>query len=272
MSISQEIQRIKTNIANAYTQAKNKGATLPQSQNSANLASTIKSIPGGSGLEVKHGIVYTEVDEDGYVTKAKVVGLNTVPYASFYNNETDRYNKLKKVELSEEITTIKKYAFRECASLENINIPDNVTSVLGYAFQDCRGLKSIEFSNNIVTIGEYAFYNCIGLKDINIPDNVTTIETSTFSGCKSLTSINIPNSVTSIKNSAFTNCSGMAFYDFSSHTVIPTLSNKNAFAGIPSDCRIIVPDSLYEDWKVATNWSTYASYIIKKSDLEASQV
>ena len=269
MSISQEIQRIKTNIANAYTQAKNKGATLPESQNSANLASTIESI---SGLEVKHGIIATEVDEDGYVTKAKVVGLNTVPYASFYNNETDRYNKLKKVELSEEITTIKKYAFKECTSLENINIPDNVTSVLGYAFQDCRGLKSIELSNNIVTIGEYAFYNCIGLKDINIPDNVTTIETSTFSGCKSLTSINIPNSVTSIKNSAFTNCSRMAFYDFSSHTVIPTLSNTNAFAGIPSDCRIIVPDSLYEDWKVATNWSTYASYIIKKSDLEASQV
>ena len=258
MSISQEIQRIKTNIANAYTQAKNKGATLPESQNSANLASTIESI---SGLEVKHGIIATEVDEDGYVTKAKVVGLNTVPYASFYNNETDRYNKLKKVELSEEITTIKKYAFKECTSLENINIPDNVTSVLGYAFQDCRGLKSIELSNNIVTIGEYAFYNCIGLKDINIPDNVTTIETSTFSGCKSLTSINIPNSVTSIKNSAFTNCSRMAFYDFSSHTVIPTLSNTNAFAGIPSDCRIIVPDSLYEDWKVATNWSTYASYI-----------
>ena len=269
MSISQEIQRIKTNIANAYTQANAKGATLPESQNSANLASTIESI---SGLEVKHGIIATEVDEDGYVTKAKVVGLNTVPYASFYNNETDRYNKLKKVELSEEITTIKKYAFKECTSLENINIPDNVTSVLGYAFQDCRGLKSIELSNNIVTIGEYAFYNCFGLKDINIPDNVTTIETSTFSGCKSLTSINIPNSVTSIKNSAFTNCSGMAFYDFSSHTVIPTLSNTNAFAGIPSDCRIIVPDSLYEDWKVATNWSTYASYIIKKSDLEASQV
>jgi hypothetical protein len=51
MSISQEIQRIKTNIANAYTQANEKGATLPEVQNSANLASTIESISSGSQQE-----------------------------------------------------------------------------------------------------------------------------------------------------------------------------------------------------------------------------
>ena len=52
MSIASEIQRIKTNIANAYTQANAKGATLPQVQNSANLASTIQSISGGGGTPV----------------------------------------------------------------------------------------------------------------------------------------------------------------------------------------------------------------------------
>lgn len=53
MSISQEIQRINTNIANAYIQAGNKGATLPQSQNSANLASTIQSISTQPNLQSK---------------------------------------------------------------------------------------------------------------------------------------------------------------------------------------------------------------------------
>lgn len=53
MSISSEINRIKTNIADAYTQAGNKGATLPQNQNSANLASTIQSISTQPNLQSK---------------------------------------------------------------------------------------------------------------------------------------------------------------------------------------------------------------------------
>ena len=61
----------------------------------------------------------------------------------------------------------------------------------------------------------------------------------------------------------------MAFYDFSNHTVVPTLSNTNAFINIPSDCKIIVPDNLYDEWIAATNWSTYSSKIIKKSDWDA---
>lgn len=44
MSIASEITRINTNIANSYTAVDNKNGTLPQVQNSANLASAIDSI------------------------------------------------------------------------------------------------------------------------------------------------------------------------------------------------------------------------------------
>lgn len=47
MSIVSEIERIKTNIANAYTACEGKGATLPSILNSANLADCIASITGG---------------------------------------------------------------------------------------------------------------------------------------------------------------------------------------------------------------------------------
>ena len=49
MSIASEIQRIKDNIEDAYTECENKGATLPETENSANLADTIASIPSGGG-------------------------------------------------------------------------------------------------------------------------------------------------------------------------------------------------------------------------------
>lgn len=49
MSIASQIQRINNNIAAAYTVASGKGATMPATQNSANLADCIDSISGGGG-------------------------------------------------------------------------------------------------------------------------------------------------------------------------------------------------------------------------------
>ncbi len=49
MSIVSEIERIKTNISNAYEKANEKGAILPELQNSDNLSSTIDGIEQGIG-------------------------------------------------------------------------------------------------------------------------------------------------------------------------------------------------------------------------------
>lgn len=49
MSIASQITRINNNIASAYTACNTKGATMPATQNSANLANCISSISGGDG-------------------------------------------------------------------------------------------------------------------------------------------------------------------------------------------------------------------------------
>lgn len=49
MSIASEITRINNNISAAYTACNGKGATMPATQNSANLADCIDSISGGGG-------------------------------------------------------------------------------------------------------------------------------------------------------------------------------------------------------------------------------
>lgn len=53
MSIVSEIQRIKNNIAAAYSACESKGAELPQLQNSNNLATTIESISSGGSAPVE---------------------------------------------------------------------------------------------------------------------------------------------------------------------------------------------------------------------------
>lgn len=47
MSIETELNKLQTNLSNAYTSCNNKGATIPSSQNFDNLATTIDSIEGG---------------------------------------------------------------------------------------------------------------------------------------------------------------------------------------------------------------------------------
>lgn len=49
MTIATEIQRIKDNIANTYVALGEKGATIPEIQNSANLADTVATVTTGGG-------------------------------------------------------------------------------------------------------------------------------------------------------------------------------------------------------------------------------
>ena len=70
MSVQSEINRIKSNIEDAYDALASKGATMPQTQNSENLASTAQSI----NLESEHK----------YITKA-------LPASSWSKQSNDVY-------------------------------------------------------------------------------------------------------------------------------------------------------------------------------------
>lgn len=63
MTIASEITRIQTNIANAYTAASGKGATIPATENSDNLATCIASIPSGGGGSGKYQLLQRVKDD-----------------------------------------------------------------------------------------------------------------------------------------------------------------------------------------------------------------
>lgn len=126
----------------------------------------------------------------------------------------------------------------------------------------CNMLQDVSIGKNVTSISTYAFYRCYSLASIIIHDGIASIGNYSFSNCYSLASITIPTGVTSIGSYAFAYCFGMRYYDFSACTAIPALSNKNAFNNIPSDCQMLIPSALYNRWKTATNWATYASKMI----------
>ena len=194
-------------------------------------------------------------------------------------------NSVQKIEIGNGVTSIGDYAFRNCSSLSSITIPNSLTSIGGYAIHSCSSLSSITIPNGVINIGKYEFYGCSSLSSITIPNSLTSIENNgfrscsslssitipdsltsigayAFQTCRSLSSIMIPNGVTTIQGYAFSYCYGVAFYDFTACTAVPTLSSTNAFLTISADCQIRVPASLVDTWKAATNWLTYADHIV----------
>lgn len=212
------------------------------------------------------------------------------------NNVNKVYlNMLYKVEIGNNVTNIDNYAFAYCFALSIITIPNNITKICEGAFYYCYNLSNIIMpsklsslekatlsgcytisriilSHDITNLGNNAITNCYCLLRITLPSCITKVENYGLAGNYSLSSIVIPNKLSKINSMSFGSCYGVAYYDFSLFSTIPTLMSTTAFQNIASDCKIIVPDDLYDDWISASNWSTYASYIIKKSDWEASQV
>ena len=144
----------------------------------------------------------------------------------------------------------------------SFEIPEGTPRIGGSAFSRCTGLTSITIPNSVTSIGGSAFYLCTGLTSVTIPDSVTSIGYEAFSQCTGLTSAIIGNGVTSIDNYAFYGCTSLTEIDFSTHTTVPTLNSTTAFGDTSQNLVIKVPSVLLDEWKAATNWTTYADKIM----------
>ena len=166
-------------------------------------------------------------------------------------------------------TSIDNGLFYNCYSLTSVVIPNSVTRIGSTAFHNCYSLTNIVIPNAVKSMGYSAFYYCYSLTNVVIPNVVNGIDDYVFYNCYSLTNIVIPSSVKYINQYVFQYCYSIIKYDFSQHTSVPKLSNTNAFNGINKIAKIIVPDSLYDEWIATSNWSTYANYIYKASEVTA---
>ena len=117
-----------------------------------------------------------------------------------------------------------------------------------------------EVHSDTTVLGRGAFFYCTNLKKVDIP-RVTYITQNAFQACSSLETIDLP-SVTEIGSSSFTNCSKLTAVILRSNTVV-VLAFSNAFNSSPMslgtgsvDC-FYVPKNLVDEYKSATNWSSY---------------
>ena len=153
------------------------------------------------------------------------------------------------------------------SSITKIVLPDSCVSGT-LRFMNSAALRKVVLPKNYNGVMTSLFRYCSSLISFNFPEGITKIAASMFEGCWSLSYFKIPSTVTEIKESAFAGEECPRTYDFSELPVIPTLANTNAFNYMSATSKIIVPDALYDEWKAATNWSTYANYIYKASEVD----
>ena len=207
--------------------------------------------------------VITLTTDDTFGVKGNTNTTGILRYSSSNNMLNHTYAScIRKIELGDSVTRLTSYAFSCCYSLESVKLPDSLIEIGGYVFSNCYALKSINIPNSVTSIVNEAFSCCYSLESVKLPDSLTEIGSRAFSRCYSLESVNIPNSVTDIKTYAFEYCYRIIYYDFTNHTTVPTMPATTAFIYNPEDFEIRVPAALYDEWIVATNWTTYASNIV----------
>lgn len=186
--------------------------------------------------------------------------VSELPMNEFYG-----FKNLTSLKIGEGLTKIESECFRDVPLLETVELPESLTEIGDMTFYQ---LPSLPIFDDI-TYADSVLVKAADLtrETYNIKEGTKFIEHTAFASAE-MTHLFIPRSVIQINPYAFIACKYMQYYDFSSHDHIPRIYS-NSFDGIPKSCKIIVPDSLYDEWVMAKNWSSYADYVIKKTDYDS---
>ncbi|WP_295076919.1 leucine-rich repeat domain-containing protein [Ruminococcus sp.] len=130
---------------------------------------------------------------DYAIEKITVTGGGIIPDYAFSGMET-----IKEIDLSGSgVSSVGKYAFNGCTSLESISLPSSLETINDLAFSDCKALKELKLNDGLKSIVGAAFQNCTGITELTIPDSVTSMGEHMLKGCTALKELSLPYAATS---------------------------------------------------------------------------
>ena len=175
-----------------------------------------------------------------------------------------QFGSIENISIPKSVTSIANMTFRN-ANVKRICLPPNVADIGNESIQQTR-TQSIFLSKSLKQIPLNACQGNTMMRTIVINEGVSNIGMYGIGSNETLQKVVFPQSITSLDNYACYGLVNAVYLDFSKCTAIPTLAAANSIGNLHADTKIIVPDALYDQWIVATNWTTHKDRIVKDSE------
>ena len=226
---------------------------------------TANAAPTTPYMEATYVMAGSLREKAHYIKSAKLYN-----HQAIYANEFSMQGNLQNIDFSDasnNITVIESNAFN--GALMNGLVLPNTISVLGVACFSSAYITTLTVPPLVTVLSESAFsdiqpvYNSATGEELPIniilPQNLTEIGSACFQYAM-INQIIIPDTVTEIGDNAFYGC-----YQLASITCLaatPPALGTDAFSSDTAGFTIKVPDASVAAYKAATNWSSYADYIV----------
>ena len=131
----------------------------------------------------------------------------------------------------------------------------------GGIFAYCTALTSVS-APELQSLPTQMLYYCQALEEVVFP-KVSTVNSGVFNYCTNLTKIDLGGAITRLSSAFMASASKVTALILRGVTTVPTLGSTT-FSNTPvktGTCYVYVPKELEATFKVASNWSTYASQI-----------
>ena len=158
--------------------------------------------------------------------------------------------EITELNIPEDVTEIKPFAFRYFKRLKHLNIHDNISSIGDYAFQACSSLENIIIGDGVRKIGIRAFEAC-AMKELTIGKSLISISDYAFVWCEALETITISsynitmgsdpfqNTTPTRVNIKITNWGG-----FCSNTLYRIPGEKHVYIDDKEITELVIPDNV----------------------------
>lgn len=254
---------LKTITAGSMASLTMESLTLPESVESFSLQeSSIKTLIINCNLTFSS---YNLPNECEKIEKAESV----TAFDLYKNNAyTNNFTKLMAVPVSTGISyhpnteSFNEYCFVRLADhVENFFIPSVITSIPRYCFQGGTKVRTVSLPSSCTFLYSDCFFGCSNLEEVNA-EFIKTIDGRVFINCASMKTL-VLKDIEKINGYEPFQGSGVESLVIKNATP-PTLASNALGDSKFSDGTgyIYVPDESVEDYRSATNWSTYSSQIM----------
>ena len=254
-----------TKVASAIREKGGTSDPLVYPDGFASAVAGIKKAPTTPYMEAEYVAVEDGGGTSHYIKRAKLYN-----HTAIYTWEFTRQEQLQNIDFSDasnNITAIESQAFAR-AQVNGLALP-NTISVLGVACFTSAFIATLVVPPLVTVLPVETFSNIQAVYNneteeelpINIilPQNLTKIGSSCFEGAQ-IKQVTIPDTVTEIGGWAFNYCDQLASITCLAAT--PPALGSDAFSSDTAGFTIKVPAASVAAYKAATNWSSYADYIV----------